>query len=369
MKVTALRITDQMAIFEAKVFLDRSDNEPASNFVASLTREDTPNYIKETQETALSTALQDAGFGLQFADVSMGKDSERYGSAIPVSGKQTEGKTTVKEMPSQAAGTAAETLPALEKKVPTQTVKAPQAMPVAATTPLLNAETNHGVQSTAEKLPMNEQKESSEEHLLVKEATSEPAAAESLPVVSMEQDKVMESLPVNPAGKEDGAAKQLPVVQADETEQAESLPATPDEKPAQDKDDSRESKTIPFTSLVTTAAALAPESTSVVSEASEPATQEAPASIPAQSVETVTAAVPRYTEDMPVEDIAALMTYEEARDVKVDTGICNGWTIGRVADERTPSLKYYLYGYKGSNNILRAAAKVMLDSLTEQKAG
>ena len=63
------------------------------------------------------------------------------------------------------------------------------------------------------------------------------------------------------------------------------------------------------------------------------------------------------------------MTLEEARGVKVDMGICNGWTIGQVADERTPSLKYYLYGYKGNNNILRAAAKVMLDSLTEQKAG
>ena len=63
------------------------------------------------------------------------------------------------------------------------------------------------------------------------------------------------------------------------------------------------------------------------------------------------------------------MTYEEARAVKVDTGICNGWTIGQVADERTPSLKFYLYGLKGNNNILRAAAKVMLDSMTEQKAG
>lgn len=50
MKLTALRITDQMAIFEAKVFLDRSDNEPISSFVASMTREETPNYIKETQE-------------------------------------------------------------------------------------------------------------------------------------------------------------------------------------------------------------------------------------------------------------------------------------------------------------------------------
>ena len=73
MKLTALRITDQMAIFEAKVFLDRSDTEPVSSLVASLTRQDTLNYIKEAQDTALSTALENAGFGLQFADVSVGR--------------------------------------------------------------------------------------------------------------------------------------------------------------------------------------------------------------------------------------------------------------------------------------------------------
>ena len=92
-------------------------------------------------------------------------------------------------------------------------------------------------------------------------------------------------------------------------------------------------------------------------------------SAPVQEQKAESAVAPRYTADMPVDDIAALMTEEEAREVKVDTGICNGWTIGQVADQRTPSLKYYLYGYKGNNNILRAAAKVMLESLTEQKAG
>ena len=46
MKLTALRITQQMAIFEAKVFLDRSDTEPVSSLVASLTRQGTVNYMK-----------------------------------------------------------------------------------------------------------------------------------------------------------------------------------------------------------------------------------------------------------------------------------------------------------------------------------
>ena len=78
---------------------------------------------------------------------------------------------------------------------------------------------------------------------------------------------------------------------------------------------------------------------------------------------------PRYTPDMPVEEIVSLMTLEEAGRVVVDTGVSKGQTIAEVAERRPPSLKYYRYGgYKGPNNILRAAAQVMLDSIEGQKA-
>lgn len=79
---------------------------------------------------------------------------------------------------------------------------------------------------------------------------------------------------------------------------------------------------------------------------------------------------PRYTPDMPVEEIVSLMTLEEAGKVVVDTGVSKGQTVAEVAERRPPSLKYYRYGgYKGPNNILRAAAQVMLDSIEGQKAG
>ncbi len=79
--------------------------------------------------------------------------------------------------------------------------------------------------------------------------------------------------------------------------------------------------------------------------------------------------VPRYTPDMPVEEIVRLMTLEEAGKVVVDTGVSKGQTIAEVAERRPPSLKFYRYGgYKGPNNILRAAAQVMLDSIEGQKA-
>ena len=79
--------------------------------------------------------------------------------------------------------------------------------------------------------------------------------------------------------------------------------------------------------------------------------------------------VPRYTPDMSVEEIVSLMTLEEAGKVVVDTGVSKGQTIAEVAERRPPSLKFYRYGgYKGPNNILRAAAQIMLDSIEGQKA-
>lgn len=395
MKLTALRITDQMAIFEAKVFLDRSDSEPVSSLVASLTRQDTLNYIKEAQDTALSTALEDAGFGLQFADVSVGRDGEPCGSAVPAASVQGSEQTVEKEIPAQAVRAAAEAPHASEENVPAETPKAPQAAPVAAAAPVPRAESKPAMQSRAESLPVSGEKAAviQREPQPAGETAPKPAPTVKLPVASGVQEKASESLPVSPSGKEAELTEQqlaapaaepeqkeslpvapaaeqvqkenLPVAPAAEPKQEESLPMAPAAMPAQAATVAAESRTLPFVRPAADAAAMAPEP--AVKAQSAPLPAEASAPVLEQKAEAV--AAPRYTADMAVDDIAALMTGEEAREVKVDTGICNGWTIGQVADQRTPSLKYYLYGYKGNNNILRAAAKVMLDSLTEQKAG
>ncbi|WP_456066743.1 hypothetical protein [Gemmiger sp.] len=87
LKLNALRITEKMAIFEAKVYRDREDAEPLSCYVANCTLDATPGglYVEAAQEEALDTALSNAGFGIQFADV--GSESEEYGSEVPVGAK------------------------------------------------------------------------------------------------------------------------------------------------------------------------------------------------------------------------------------------------------------------------------------------
>ncbi len=80
-RLNALRITEQMAIYEAQIFLDRTDENPIGSFTSSCTKEEAPGgqYIQAAQQAAMDEALSDAGFGIQFADVNMGTGGSRYG--------------------------------------------------------------------------------------------------------------------------------------------------------------------------------------------------------------------------------------------------------------------------------------------------
>lgn len=72
--------------------------------------------------------------------------------------------------------------------------------------------------------------------------------------------------------------------------------------------------------------------------------------------------------DMDVSEITQRMTVDEAKAVVVQIGTCRGWTLEQVAQRRLASLKWYLYGCDQADNILKAAASVLLDNL-QQKAG
>ena len=94
-----------------------------------------------------------------------------------------------------------------------------------------------------------------------------------------------------------------------------------------------------------------------------------PAAEPLQPEDGAAGAVdtPSYTKDTPMEDILQVMTLEQAQQVIVDDGICKGMTIAQVAEKRPVNLRYYLIPGKSKNNMVRAAAQLVLNSL--QKAG
>lgn len=76
-----LRITDQMALIEASVFFDRADSTPAGSFTATGTVKESANYIRDTQNEALSAALENAGFGIQLGNT-VQVSGGSHGSAV-----------------------------------------------------------------------------------------------------------------------------------------------------------------------------------------------------------------------------------------------------------------------------------------------
>ena len=249
LKLNALRITEKMAIFEAKVYRDREDAEPLSSYVANCTLDTTPGglYVEAAQEKALDTALSNAGFGIQFADV--GSESKEYGSEVPVGAK---------------------------------------------------AEISKLVQTKAE-------------------------VAESV----QKQAETVKSVKADP----------LDAIMADDMPVPEQITAEVVEKP----------KTVVLESVQPVQTPAEPPQNVIVLE------QEPPAAA--------------YTQSTPVEEICRQMTYEQAQNVIVDCGTCKGWTLAQVADRRAASLRWYVKGYQGENNILRAAAAIIWDSLQEKQAG
>ena len=254
LKLNALRITEKMAIFEAKVYRDREDAEPLSSYVANCTLDATPGglYVEAAQEEALDTALSNAGFGIQFADV--GSESEEYGSEVPVGAKAEIAK-------------------------PVQT-KVEVAEPV----------------------------------------QKQPESVKATPQESAKTDP-------------------LDAIMADDMPVPEQVTAEVVEKP----------KTVVLESVQSAQTPPEPTQNVIVLE------QEPPAAA--------------YTQSSPVEEIRRQMTYEQAQNVIVDCGTCKGWTLAQVADRRPASLRWYVKGYQGENNILRAAAAIIWDSLQEKQAG
>ena len=113
----------------------------------------------------------------------------------------------------------------------------------------------------------------------------------------------------------------------------------------------------------------------VPSETAEPAVTERAET--AQTVKPIvvdmpaaasTAAAPKYSDDMTVDEILSLMTEEEAAELVVTTGVNKGWTMAQVSEQRPSSLKYYAYLCEDCGNIMKAAAMLLMGGSQQLKA-
>lgn len=189
--------------------------------------------------------------------------------------------------------------------------------------------------------------------------------------------KVAETIPApQPAAQLPVSAETLPVDQLPVAEDGQTLPVASDMAAAMSMLSGKgEPDTLPVAPEGTKAGEKAetmPEELPVAPASVVPdtaAAAETASVAPAAGAGQTAGADKPYTETTPIDQILQFMTLEDAKKVIVPTGTCRGWTLDEVAQRRRPSLRFYLSeGYQGKDNILRAAARLVLDDL-EKKAG
>ena len=71
-----------------------------------------------------------------------------------------------------------------------------------------------------------------------------------------------------------------------------------------------------------------------------------------------------YNKTTPIDEICAVMTLEDAKNYVIDGGPYNGWKVGTLAERRPVKvLEMIIEKYPTEDNILRAATKLILDSM------
>ena len=150
MLLNRLRITDQIAVYEAQVFLSREDNQPIANFTAAVEKAQAPagRYVQAAQDEALKTALDNAGFGIQLCEInpSAEVDAQADGKQEVATGAVNRQETA----PAVNRTTAPQRETSVGENHPVQAVPTPQEVqPQEATkTPNVNQQEVHTTQQT-----------------------------------------------------------------------------------------------------------------------------------------------------------------------------------------------------------------------------
>ena len=272
-----LKLTDQVAIVEARIYLHR--NDPEENFIANALAQkyrtedgQFGNKFVELAETAaVGRALSDAGFGLQFADKEEDIDPEVTEAPFEpqfLSGSGIDGEVLGEMFSGEDMenGTAL-----LDENIPGQ----------------------YGIENY---IPMPEE--------------------------------VGQAMGMTPAmSQNSGMAPQNRQSQPRQNQQQSNQPQP---KPAQ-----------------APAAKTAPQP-------GRQAASNAPAGKNTQGAANI-------KKDMPVEQIYSMLDRDSAAAVVIPMGYNKGKTLGQVAVEKPANLQWYVDSYGGPDNLLRAAAKFLID--------
>ena len=303
--VSSIRsFTENMAIVEARIYLDKCDAE--ENYIANAFsqkfRTNDPNFgdkfLEMAETAAVGRALSDAGFGLQFADVGEADDPMQVDAGIQIPGttaqSQGQGNDTPQgEMP---------WTPQMQSDMqggqnPLSAMTGSPNMPRVMTGnqgPSANAQ-NQGVQSQ----PMPQGNGNPQSRV--------PAQSNNMmnQFYQQAQEKGA-TIGQNPAG-----TPQMQNGFVSQNQQANQMPQTQG----------------------------SPQNPSQYS--------------PAASLD----------ESLPVDELVQRMTYEQAAQVVINgNGKFGGKTMGQVAVESPKNLEWFAQSYSGKNHLIPAAARVLLNA-------
>ena len=295
-----LKLTEDMAVVEARVYLNYKDNEEdyvANAFSHKFRGEDAQfgaKFVEFAETAAIGRALADAGFGLQFADWEKELDPEV--TDAPFEPDRVQGKANA------ATYTADISMGAMDEMDDAGTVIDENNLPG-----------QHKIEEyitmpgqPAGQMPMG--------------VTPAMAAAQNMGAPTQAATQNM-GTPTQVAPRNMGTSMQA----------ASQNMGTPAQAMPQNRAQSWNT----------------------------PSSQSAAA----QSPQQIAAAIDKK---LPVEQIYNMLTRDIAAAVVVNIGSAKGKTLGQVAVEKPASISWYANDYKGSDNLLRAASRFLLDAVYQQ---
>ena len=309
-----LKLTEQVAIVEARVYLDRNDHE--DNFISNALAQKYMSadgqfgnkFVELAETAAVGRALSDAGFGLQFADREGDMDPEvteapfdpqmiaGEGGALP------EGTYMDSALQEGAAGDGE----------------------------VLQEEAFPGQYGIEEYIPMPEE---------VGQAMGMPPAMHQAGAAPAASRQAAQGTAPAAARPQQHAQAQQPV---------QGMPPAMQNRQA-----------APNPAQGGTAAVHAGRQAAQKTGNAAAGNTAAAKGANAQAAGSI-------RKDMPVEQIYSMLNRDSAAAVVIPMGFNKGKTLGQVAVEKPANLQWYVDSYGGPDNLLRAAAKFLIDAALGQ---
>ena len=312
-----LKLTEQTAIVEARIYLNKTDPEDsyiASAFAQKFSNQDEQfgaKFLELAETAAVGRALADAGYGLQFADLEGEQDPNVVDA--PLGQNRGEGSNYISDMP----GTMTEEVNGSQGQ---------QAVP------------NQNPVMAQNQTPMQGNPAASAGYM-------EPAASQE--AYMQETSSVAYGMPpafgggtavqtLVPANYNYAAGQTVPQNQV--RPQGQAVP----QNQVRPQGQAVQQNQVP------------PQNQALAQEQIQPVGQ-APQ-------------LPVITPDMTDEQIYALLDYKSAASVVVSTKINHGKTLGQIAIDRPKDLNWYANDYKGPDKLLRVGARFLIDAATNRVA-